>query len=267
MSIKLINEYNERQVLLIESIRKDRPSFVAKTRKKVIKQKHIIKEFKKLKHLKPDRPQYISQVARIEKLIAEAVDQEISNKYIRSYRTILDDLFKGGQVSDKELSTTYLFKKVRQPGIKDGRLLPRKVIPGQFYTYLYSPDGKDTLDYYDRLPMVLVLNTHKNGFTGLNLHLIDPESRLRIYKLMILFKRGTRYRTHLKIIWKLIKKADRFRMARPCIRRYKTSNILSKLSRVPVDDWEIMLLVPSLRFVGMLAETVYKENKKKAYRS
>lgn len=265
MSQKLIKEYNDRQALAIATFRKRNGRFVNKARIKVLKLADIKSAQNKVAAATGSLK--INAQNKLDTKIDNKIDQIISNKYIRTYRTIIDNLFVGGEVDSKLTSLTYLRDKVRAPGSKDGRLLPKSVAPGMFYIFKYDPKGKADLDYYDKLPLVLILSLHKNGFTGLNLHLIDTESRLRIYNLMLMFKRGVRYRTHMKIVWDIIKRVDRFRMGRPIVRRYLYSNVRSKFSRIPVDDWEIMLLLPTIRFVGMQANTVFKENKKKAFRS
>ena len=46
----------------------------------------------------------------------------------------------------------------------------RSFIKGRLYFFLYDPKTKDELPYYDRFPLVLVLEKYDDGFLGLNLH-------------------------------------------------------------------------------------------------
>ena len=47
----------------------------------------------------------------------------------------------------------------------------KRYLAGRMYTFFYDPKTKDELPYYDTFPVVLIIETTGNGFTGLNLHL------------------------------------------------------------------------------------------------
>lgn len=268
MSNKLIKEYNEKAQLKIDKLITD--DMLAKKFGEVFRRRVFQRKRTQLGFNKPISKYSTSQIKfirEVEEISKQELGTKLSNKHIRTYRTIIDNLFVGGLFNTDVATINFLRDKVRSPGSRDGRLLPKKVVVGMFYTFMYDPKYKKELEYYDRLPLVLVLKLHKNGFTGLNLHLIDMNSRSEILELMRMYQRGIRYRTHLKIVWEIIKKVDRFRMGRPCIRRYINDHIFTKLTRVPVDDWEIMLLIKSPRFAGQTSEKVHKDNKKKAFSS
>jgi hypothetical protein len=56
---------------------------------------------------------------------------------------------------------------------------------GQLYCFYYDPKGKDDLPYYDRFPMVLVLDRHTDGFLGLNLHYLPYAYRVAFLKKLL----------------------------------------------------------------------------------
>ena len=53
--------------------------------------------------------------------------------------------------------------------LKDTKISTR-LIPGEMYLFFYDPKHKDTLPYYDRLPLVLPFRKVPDGFYGINLH-------------------------------------------------------------------------------------------------
>jgi hypothetical protein len=49
---------------------------------------------------------------------------------------------------------------------------------GRLYCFFYDPKTKADLPYYDRFPMVLVLERYQDGFLGLNLHYLPYKYRV-----------------------------------------------------------------------------------------
>jgi len=260
-----INEYNDRVLDKILEISDTRESAVAKIEAKA--KKNIKYDSLKGRYSRYTPGERRKAMDELDSRLLEEVNQGINEKWIRKYRTICDDLFIGGIIENTNVPVNYIKQKIRSPGMLDGRLVPKRVTPGMFYSFIYDPVGKVKLKYYDRTPTVLVLSTFKGGFTGLNWHLIDVEARLRLFNLLQMYKRGTRYRTFIKIVWDVIRRSDKFRLGRPIVRKYLNRQVQSKLIRIPDDDWELMLVLPTTKFIGKDQAAVHKENKKKAYTS
>ena len=53
--------------------------------------------------------------------------------------------------------------------LKDTKMVDR-IYPGDMYLFFYDPKMKDTLPYYDRMPLVLPFSLVTDGFYGINLH-------------------------------------------------------------------------------------------------
>ena len=49
---------------------------------------------------------------------------------------------------------------------------------GGLYCFYYNPIGKKDLPYYDKFPLVLVLEKYSDGILGLNLHYLPLQYRL-----------------------------------------------------------------------------------------
>ena len=52
-----------------------------------------------------------------------------------------------------------------------------KPLSGRMFHFLYDPKGKKTLPYYDRFPLIFMVEKAKGGFYGLNLHYLPHKER------------------------------------------------------------------------------------------
>ena len=57
-----------------------------------------------------------------------------------------------------------------------------RVVPGHMYLYEYGAESYPMrIDYYDRFPLVIVLEPYKGGILGLNLHYLNIKRRLELF--------------------------------------------------------------------------------------
>jgi len=68
----------------------------------------------------------------------------------------------------------------REKLLKDDQITQsNRQVVGNMYMFFYDPKTKDTLPYYDRFPLVIVVGPAEGGFYGLNLHYLPPVLRAR----------------------------------------------------------------------------------------
>jgi hypothetical protein len=62
------------------------------------------------------------------------------------------------------------------------RLYPKigELDVGRMYMFFYDPKTKDTLPYYDRFPLIFIMEKYKDGFLGMNLHYLPLVYRARL---------------------------------------------------------------------------------------
>lgn len=135
---------------------------------------------------------------------------------------------------------------------------------GKMYMFFYDPKHKKTLPYYDKFPLVFILEFYDDGFLGLNLHYLPPDLRLILFEKLITLTTNKNYNdnTRLRISYKIIKNVARFKFARPCLKRYLTTHIRSKIKNVPAEDWEIALFLPVETFRKQIKEVVWNDSRK-----
>jgi len=159
-------------------------------------------------------------------------------------------------------------RKIRQPVSK---LLADDDFPvvsapelGKMYMYLYDAKYKETLPYWDRFPLIICLDLVKGGFMGVNLHYIAPRYRtpllLSLYEIAIENDNDDEQRVLLS--YQLIKSVSSLRYAKPCVKRYLFKHIESRISEIPMDYWDMMVMLPSQRF-NVNANMVYADSREK----
>lgn len=159
-------------------------------------------------------------------------------------------------------------RKIRQPVNKlltddDFPVVARPEL-GKMYMYLYDAKYKETLPYWDRFPLIICFDLLSDGFMGINLHYIAPRYRtpllLSLYEIAMETDNDEERRVMLS--YQLIKSVSTLRYAKPCVKRYLFSHIGSRISEIPMDYWDMMVMLPSQQF-NVNANTVYAESREK----
>lgn len=136
---------------------------------------------------------------------------------------------------------------------------------GFMYMFAYDAKHKDTLPYFDRFPLVIMLKPTPNGFLGLNLHYLPIKHRA-IFLDRLMETMGDEDKlteqSRLKIRYQLLAGAQRFRYFRPCIKEYLFSQVKSRIAQVSAPDWEIAIFLPTEHFKGAQKTTVWRDSQK-----
>lgn len=128
-------------------------------------------------------------------------------------------------------SYQWLLKKINE--LRNPSLIPRtianerfrqtrRLFKGRLYQFFYDPKGKADMPYYDRFPLVLILEKYDDGFLGLNLHYLPIKYRVafldKLLNYAILDDEDNP--TRLRITYDILTASRRFKEFRPCIKRY-----------------------------------------------
>lgn len=133
---------------------------------------------------------------------------------------------------------------------------------GNFFHFYYMPKGKQELPYYDRFPLVLCIETYKNGFLGLNLHYLDYRTRAYFFGALYEVYHMPRGSREFVLRWKDIKiNAYKLRAAYPCLKRYLLSHMQSKAILIKPEHWKIALFLPTEYFMKENKRKVWKDSK------
>ena len=188
-----------------------------------------------------------------------------------SFDKIQADAFRAGVTPRTEQSLKWFKKSLKELSIPRNKILrdpalrkANRPLPGRMYLYFYDPKYKKTLPYYDRFPLIFMVDGVKGGFTGLNLHYLDPKRRAIFFDKILDFTTNKKYNetTRLKLTYSLLSGGKRFKEFAPCYKRYLTSHIKSRISEVPPTEWEVALFMPTEKFVKNKTQTVWNKSRK-----
>jgi hypothetical protein len=168
-------------------------------------------------------------------------------------------------------SYQWLLKKINE--LRNPSLIPRtianerfrqtrRLFKGRLYQFFYDPKGKADMPYYDRFPLVLILEKYDDGFLGLNLHYLPIKYRVafldKLLNYAILDDEDNPAR--LRITYDILTASRRFREFRPCIKRYLFSQIRSKILTIEPQEWEVAIFLPTQLFKGAKPQKVWQES-------
>lgn len=135
--------------------------------------------------------------------------------------------------------------------LNDATRISPKAFIGRMYFYHYDPKYKDVLPVYDKFPLVIPIEMYSDGFLGLNLHYLDPFSRLALLDRLMDFINNDKYddTTKLKLSYDLLSRSRRYKLIEPCIKRYLLSHIRSSLIYIEPNHWETAIFLPTAKMV------------------
>lgn len=140
----------------------------------------------------------------------------------------------------------------------------RGPVVGQMFMFIYDPKGKQTLPYYDKFPLVLMVDSAPGGFYGLNLHYLEPQIRAAFLdKLLDLSNSKTlNLNTKLGLTYSVLKQVQRYREFKPCFKHYLSEHIQSRIAQVDGQDWVSAIFLPSEDFAKVSSTKVWADSKK-----
>lgn len=135
---------------------------------------------------------------------------------------------------------------------------------GRMYMFFYDPKHKQTLPYYDKFPMIFVVDKIPGGFHGINLHYLPPTYRARLMDALYSIDRNDSMRESKKLAltYNVLKGASKFRYFKPCFKHYLNNKVQSRLLYVPAEEWDIALMLPTQRFAKSGTGKVWRESRK-----
>jgi hypothetical protein len=132
---------------------------------------------------------------------------------------------------------------------------------GKMYMFYYDAKYKNELPYWDRFPLIFVLDVRPDRFWGINLHYLPPLYRARLMN--ALYKIQNNGRTpltiKLRLTYQVLKSIDP-RVAKFAVKQYlkysknsKKQNVSnvgvrSRFLLIPYDRWDTALMLPTERF-------------------
>lgn len=133
---------------------------------------------------------------------------------------------------------------------------------GMMYFFFYDPKTKADLPYWDKFPLVLVLERYDDGFLGLNLHYLPVKFRIAFLQKLMKFAQltGENDIRRMRVSYEILEGVKRYAEFRPCLKRYLYSHLRSKLLTIQPNEWDVATMLPLQQFKGARAQTVWRDS-------
>lgn len=138
------------------------------------------------------------------------------------------------------------------------------VKPGEMYHFFYDPKTKAEMPYYDRFPLIFMVDTAPKGFYGLNLHYLPPKLRAALMDNLYDVVSDKRYdqKTKLRISYNMLKGASKYKYYKPTFKHYLSAQVQSKFVKIDAAEWDIALFLPTERFEKAGKAKVFADSRK-----
>lgn len=135
--------------------------------------------------------------------------------------------------------------------LNDAKRIAPKAFIGRMYFFHYDPKYKETLPVWDKFPLVIPIELYNDGFLGLNLHYLDPYSRLILLDRLHDFINNDKYddTTKFRLSYDLLSKSKRYALIEQCIKRYLVNHVMSSMIYIEPDQWETAIFLPTEKMV------------------
>jgi len=180
--------------------------------------------------------------------------------------------FKAGIEKNTEKSLKWFQKQLRgiksinrRELLKDDNFKTRaRPLSGRMFMYFYDPKHKKTLPYYDRFPLIFMVESAKGGFYGINLHYLPHKLRALLFDRLTDYTSNERYdiTTRLRLTYNLLKGATKLKLFEPCFKHYLNEHVRSKMVEVPASEWETVLFMPTENFKKSNKTKVWSDSRK-----
>jgi hypothetical protein len=135
---------------------------------------------------------------------------------------------------------------------------------GNMYMFYYDPKFKDTLPYYDRVPLIFPINRAKGGFLGINFHYLPLKLRAKLMDSLydVVSNDSFDETTKLQVSYKILNASSQYREFRPTVKHYLFNHVRSKLMYINPSEWDIALFLNIAKFEGATQTQVWEDSRK-----
>jgi len=188
--------------------------------------------------------------------LIDRINEELSKKGLKP---------RSGSARDWLRAKINELNPTRQSVVRDKERLRDSTILGKMYFYYYDPKTKENLPYWDKFPLVIPIETYRDGFLGLNLHYISPKQRLVLLDALSEFSNNSKYdeTTRLRLTYNNLKNLGKAYRAKPCVKKYLFKHVDSRFLEISANEWDIAVLLPFQNFQGASANKVYNDSRTK----
>jgi hypothetical protein len=189
----------------------------------------------------------------------------------RDLPSLLERFKNSNSIEQKQqikIALGWLQLKVKQLQGNGGRNVPNLIVPGNpnfkiggMYFFVYDAKTKEKLNYWDKFPLIIVLNKYDDGFLGMNLHYLNPNVRLMfLSKLLSAYGNTKGDELALKNISYNEMKTSGMKYYLPCLKRYLTTHLRSMVLPAEAHEWIHAAYLPVDNFQKQKNSVVWRDS-------
>ena len=135
---------------------------------------------------------------------------------------------------------------------------------GSMNMFFYDPKTKETLPFYDRFPLAIIVGPAEKGFYGLNLHYLPPILRAKFLDALLDITNNKKYdeSTKFNLTYRLLNGSRNMRYFKPCFKHYLLEHVKSRFAEVSAPEWEIATFLPMASWQKSSAGRIYSDSRK-----
>ena len=130
----------------------------------------------------------------------------------------------------------------------------RRANLGDVFCYHYNPKYRNELPYYDMFPMIMLIGTDQDTFTGLIFHYLPPK-----FRAILLDRVNAKVGSGI-INWKKISKIPQ---VAPTVKKYRFDQVMRKVIPIEENEQEIAIFLPLERFRKASKSSIWADSKRK----
>jgi hypothetical protein len=145
----------------------------------------------------------------------------------------------------------------------DTQHLTSRLVPGRLYLFQYNALHKDTLPYWDALPLVFPFKKLNDGFLGINLHYLPYALRFKLMgNLLDLVQNTDNEDSQMMLSWQFLNASSKYQGVNACVKHYLKSQLASSFLNIPPKEWLAASMMPIEQFQNASKEAVWRQSRK-----
>lgn len=169
------------------------------------------------------------------------------------------------KIKNEAINNRKIIEKIKIANATDAKNIKKasSVELGKLYFFSYLPENRNTMDHYDRFPLILLLKKKQNGFLALNFHYLRENKRSlfwgRLLEYVKMSNIATIRNSKISVGYELLKHPKFAKFYKPCLKFYKYNSIKSSIAEIHPSNWSTMMFFPLDKFVKQNRLDVWKQ--------
>lgn len=157
-----------------------------------------------------------------------------------------------------KVNETILFKTSNRTDFRNN------ITIGRLYMFYYDAKHKETLPYYDRVPLIFPIGPAKGGFLGINMHYLPLRQRAKLMDALYSTINNDKLNetTKIRASYEILASASKFAEFKPTIKHYLKSQVRSRYMYIDPKEWDIAIFLNVAKFVGATQRDVWSDSLK-----